>query len=78
MPDCEEEIIMKKFLTICGAGLFVAGFATATGIDQNPIQAVYCAVLIFGALVCFRAVERLQAAQNRKATMRPRKWEDAA
>ena len=71
---------MRTALSILGSLCFVAGFALATGVDQNPVQAVYCVALMGCALVCFKAAERKQAAENKtlKATINPRKWEDAA
>lgn len=50
---------MKKALSFCGCLCFVLGFAMATGIEQNPVQAVYCVVLIAGALVCIKSAERI-------------------
>lgn len=72
---------MKKALSILGAVCFTLGFAMATGVDQNPVQAVYCVVLMAGALVCFRIADAKQSASENKtkaATMHPRAWKDAA
>ena len=46
-----------QFYALLGALLFAAGFALTTGIDQNPIQALYACALIGGAVVCFRLAE---------------------
>jgi len=43
-----------------GAVLFVLGFAMATGVDANWLQAVYTLVLMFGSLVCFRRAETIE------------------
>ena len=48
---------MKKALSILGVVCFWLGFAMAAGVDKNPVQAVYCVVLIAGALVCFRIAD---------------------
>lgn len=73
---------MKKFLSICGCLCICLGFAMATGVDQNPIQAVYCVVLMAGALVCFRIADAKRNASDNEipkaATMHPCAWEDAA
>lgn len=58
---------MKKILSILGAVCFVLGFAMATGVDQNPVQAVYCVVLMAGALVCFKSAERSRAGREVKS-----------
>lgn len=50
---------MKTILILIAAVLFTLGFAMATGVDQNPIQAVYCVVLMLGALVCFNRAEAI-------------------
>lgn len=44
---------MKKRLSIIGAVLFGIGFCMATGIDRNPLQAVYTVVFIGAAAVVF-------------------------
>lgn len=56
---------MKNFLTILGCLCFMLGFAMATGVDQNPVQAIYCVVLMAGALVCIKSAERI-ASQSEK------------
>ena len=43
---------MKK-LSIMGGILFALGMLVATGIDLNPIQAVYALLLLGGGAVCF-------------------------
>lgn len=73
---------MKNFLSIIGAVCFTLGFAMATGVDQNPVQALYCVVLMLGALVCFKGAERMERRASDKtpkaATMHHHTWEDAA
>lgn len=51
---------------IAGAILFVLGFAMATGVDVNPIQALYTLVLMGGSLLCFKTAERLEARESEK------------
>lgn len=51
---------MKK-LSIVGGILFALGMLVATGIDLNPIQAVYALVLIGAGAVCFSASEEQEA-----------------
>ena len=43
---------MKK-LSIMGGILFALGMLVATGIDVNPVQAVYALLLMGGGAVCF-------------------------
>ena len=62
---------MKKILSICGCLCFVLGFAMATGVDQNPIQALYCVVLMAGALVCFHIAD---AKRNEKGKVKSEKF----
>lgn len=73
---------MKNFLSFLGAVCFMLGFAMATGVDQNPVQALYSVVLMAGALVCFKSAERMERRVSdqtpKAATMHPRAWEDAA
>lgn len=74
---------MKKVLSILGAVCICLGFAMATGVDQNPMQAVYCLVLMAGALVCIKSAERMEHRESDKqptkaATMHSRTWKDAA
>lgn len=57
---------MKTTLSILGAVCFVLGFAMATGVDQNPVQAVYCVVLMLGALVCFNRAEAISSRTSAK------------
>ena len=64
---------MKKILSILGAVCFMLGFAMATGVDQNPIQALYCVVLMAGALVCFKSAERI-AARSEKGKVKSEKF----
>lgn len=43
---------MKK-LSIVGGILFALALAVATGIDVNPVQAIYALLLLGGGAVCF-------------------------
>lgn len=49
------------------------GFAMATGVDQNPVQAIYCVVLMAGALVCIKSAERI-ASQSEKGKAKSEKF----
>lgn len=51
---------MKK-LKIMGGVCLALGFAIATGIDANPIQALYALLLMGAAWVCFHAVDEYEA-----------------
>ena len=57
-----------KSVKIAGAILFTLGFCMATGVDVNPIQAVYALVLIGGALACFKTASRLEKVMNLSAS----------
>lgn len=54
---------MKNFLSILGAVCFVLGFAMATGVDANWLQAVYTLILMCGSLACFRRAETIEREQ---------------
>ena len=51
---------MKK-LKIMGGVCLALGFVIATGIDVNPIQALYALLLMGAAWVCFYAVDEYEA-----------------
>ena len=57
----------SKKLAIAGAILFALGFCMATGVDQNPIQAVYALVLMFGALVCFKTAKKMEQSEKKQS-----------
>lgn len=42
-----------KSLSIVGGILFALGLLVATGIDVNPVQAIYALLLLGGGAVCF-------------------------
>lgn len=67
---------MKKILSFLGAVCFVLGFAMATGVDQNPVQALYCVVLIAGALVCFKSAKGFAARSEKKTPQTTQKVYD--
>lgn len=58
---------MKSKIAITGAILFALGFCTATGVDKNPIQAVYALVLMFGALVCFKTAKKMEQSEKKQS-----------
>lgn len=39
----------------------------ATGVDKNPIQAVYALVLMFGALVCFKTAKKMEQSEKKQS-----------
>lgn len=49
-----------KNLPLLGGILFALGFAVATGVEKNPIQAIYAVVLMGGAWACFHVHERYE------------------
>ena len=56
-----------KSVKIAGAILFTLGFCMATGVDVNPIQAVYAVVLMGGALVCFKTAKRMEHSEKKQS-----------
>lgn len=58
---------MKSKIAITGAILFALGFCTATGVDANPIQAVYAVVLIGGASWLFHVCDRMDRKAGHKS-----------
>ncbi len=72
---------MKKTLSICGAVLFVLGFAMATGVDQNPIQAIGTLILMGAACYLFRRADAIRASEKTptgSAVVKPAHYQDAA
>lgn len=51
---------MRKYqlAAICGIVLFVAGFALATGVERNPLQAIPMLICLGIACLSFRYAER--------------------
>lgn len=73
----------KSFYLIFGAVTFTAGFCLATGVDQNPVQAVYAVMLMGVACVSFRradAMEKQEREQEgvKSASINNQEWEEAA
>ena len=69
---------MKK-LSIMGGILFALALAVATGIDVNPIQAVYALLLLGGGAVCFSLADESESEhKNETKSINLKKWEDAA
>lgn len=50
----------RNIFVIAGAILFCLGFCMATGVEQNPIQAVYALASIGAASWCFNRADRKQ------------------
>lgn len=66
---------MKKF-SIVGGFLFALGLLVATGIDVNPVQAIYALLLLGGGAVCFSLADRAEESEHK--TINLKKLEDAA
>lgn len=54
---------------IAGAILFSLGFCMATGVDANPVQAIYALVLIGGAALCFRKAKKQEQKKQSNRTI---------
>lgn len=50
----------RNIFAITGAILFCIGFGMATGVEQNPIQAIYALASIGAASWCFNRADRKQ------------------
>jgi len=59
---------MKNILSILGAVCFMLGFAMATGVDQNPIQAIYALILMGAASFIFAKTDRKKSAKSNNRT----------
>lgn len=57
----------KNLLPIMVAILFTLGLIMATGVDANPIQAVYALALMGGALVCSKMSKRREQREKKKS-----------
>jgi hypothetical protein len=68
---------MKK-LSIVGGLLFALGMLVATGIDMNPVQAIYALVLFGGSAVCFAYADAEESEHKNETSINLKKWEDAA
>jgi len=73
---------MKK-LSILGGILFALALAVATGIDVNPVQAIYSLLLLGGGAVCFSLADAsTESAEKTEGTESAKsiniKMEDAA
>lgn len=68
---------MKK-LSIVGGLLFALGMLVATGIDMNPVQAIYSLLLLGGGAVCFSLADAKSEHKNETKSINLKKWEDAA
>lgn len=51
---------MKKnhLAALLGSVLFMAGFALATGVDENMAQAVACLIMLAASAACFRYADK--------------------
>ena len=61
---------MKK-LSIMGGILFALGMLVATGIDVNPVQAIYALVLMVGGAVCFSYSKNTEYTEKTEGTEAP-------
>lgn len=68
---------MKK-LSIMGGILFALGLLVATGIELNPVQAVYALLLLGGGAVCFAYADAEESEHKNETSINLKKWEDAA
>ena len=57
---------MKNILSILAAVLFTIGMALATGVDQNPAQALYALVCMGAALVCIKGADAVSSRTSEK------------
>lgn len=57
---------MKKenWAAFAAAILFTCGFAMATGVDKNPMQAVWCIVCMAAAYVLMRYADRAETKET--------------
>lgn len=74
---------MKKFLSIIGVVCFVLGFAMATGVDANPVQAIYALLCMGAACVCFKGADAVSSRTSDKQEVKSDKlaaahYQDAA
>ena len=58
---------MKSFYLVLGAVAFCAGFALATGVDYNPVQAIYAVLLMGVSCVSLKRADAMQESESRKA-----------
>lgn len=72
-----EDKNMKK-LSIVGGILFALGMLVATGIDVNPVQAIYALLLLGGGAVCFAYADSAESEHKNETSINLKKWEDAA
>lgn len=59
---------MKNLTVTAGAILFVIGCAIATGIERNPMQAIYAVVFMGAACLCFNAHDRREKKTTEEKT----------
>lgn len=68
---------MKKILLVAATTLLFVGMLLATGIDANPIQALYALGCAFAAVVCYIAAEKV-GAKSHRSVRRPQVYDYAA
>ena len=61
-----------------GGILFALGMLVATGIDVNPVQAIYALVLIGAAAMCFAYADGAESGRKSETKSINIKMEDAA
>ena len=61
----------QVFACIAGSVLLVIGFALATGIEVNPIQAVYSIACLSASCVLLRSLDREERAETRLNATKP-------
>ena len=67
---------MKNILSIIAAVLFTIGMALATGVDQNPIQAIYALVCMGAACVCIKGADAVSSRTSDNKTRTTKKVYD--
>lgn len=61
---------MKTISIIIAAVCFVLGMAMATGIEQNPVQAIYALVCMIAASALFMYADRKKSVKSNNRTQK--------
>ena len=70
---------MKKKLSVIGVVLLTIGMLMATGVDQEPVQAIYALILTAAGAWAFNRSERIgKQGKNGRTMPIERSEEDAA
>lgn len=68
----------KRISAVIGMVLAIVGLMMATGIDQNPVQALYSLVCVAAAVGCFLYAERAVSEASTNARKEQQKSAKAA